>query len=106
MAALVTLASAKDQLHVPVTTTDRDEDIQALIDRASAMVITHLKSWAVVEWSVEDPLPVDGVAVPGGVEIATLLLIGQLDEHRGDDATPDAELWKSFLIPFRDPALA
>jgi len=106
MAALVTLARAKQQLHIPVTTTERDVEVQALINRASALVITHLKSQAVAAWSVEDPLPAEGIAVPGGVEIATLLLIASLDEHRGDDETPAADLWKSFLIPFRDPALA
>jgi Phage gp6-like head-tail connector protein len=105
MAALVTLQRAKDQLGIPSTTTDRDDDILALVDRASAMVLTHLKSRAVAEWSVADPLPVDGVAVPGGVEIAVLLLLAQLDQHRGDDVAPDS-LWKDFLIPFRDPALA
>lgn len=105
MAALVTLAMAKGQLHVPSTTTNRDVEIGLLITRASGIVITHLKSRAVAEWSVEDPLPVDGVAVPDGVQAATLLLIALLDEHRGDDGIPEGE-WKLYLIPHRDPALA
>lgn len=105
MAALVTLPQAKGHLHIPLTTTDRDADVQDLVDRASAIVITHLKSRAVAEWSAVDPLPVGGVVVPGGVQTATLLLIAQLDTHRGDDAVPDGE-WMKFLIPHRDPTLA
>ena len=105
MAALVTLDQAKGHLHIPLTTTDRDLDVQDLIDRASAIVITHLKSQAIAEWSVEDPLPTGGVVVPGGIQTATLLLIAQLDMHRGDDAVPDGE-WSRYLIPHRDPALA
>ena len=105
MAALVTLDQAKGHLHIPLSTTDRDADVQGLVDRASAIVITHLKSRAVAEWSAVDPLPAEGVAVPGAVQTSTLLLIAQLDEHRGDVAVPDGE-WKHYLIPFRDPTLA
>lgn len=105
MAALVTLVAAKTHLHIPLTTTDRDADVQALLDRASAIVITHLKSRAVAEWSAVDPLPVGGIVVPGGVQTATLLLIAQLDRHRGDEAAIDGD-WQSFLIPHRDPTLA
>lgn len=105
MTALVTLDQAKTHLHIPLTTTDRDADVQDLVDRASAIVITHLKSRAVAEWSIDDPLPVGGIAVPGGVQTATLLLLAQLDLHRGDDAVPDGE-WTRYLIPHRDPALA
>jgi hypothetical protein len=107
MAALVTLDQAKGHLHIPLSTTeDRDLDVQDLVTRASAIVVTHLKSRAVAEWSVDEPLPVGGVAVPGGVQTATLLLIGLLDTHRGDDTPPPASLWQSYLIPFRDPTLA
>ena len=105
MAALVTLIAAKVHLHLPLTTTDRDGDVQDLVDRSSAIVITHLKSRANPNWSVEDPLPSDGIVVPKNVEVAVLLLIGQLDQHRGDDVVPDGD-WKSYLIPFRDPTLA
>ena len=105
MAALVTLDRAKGHLGIPLTTTDRDVDVQDLIDRASAIVITHLKLQAVAAWSVEDPLPAEGVAVPGNAQTAVLLLIGQLDEHRGDDAVPDGT-WAVYLIPLRDPTLA
>ena len=103
--ALVTLDQAKQHLGIPLTTTDRDADVQGLIDRASAVVITHLKTRAVAEWSVEDPLPAEGVAVPGDVQTATLLLIGLLDTHRGDDETP-AGVWTWYLVPHRDPTLA
>ena len=56
-----------------------------LVDRASAIGITDLKSRAVAAWTAEDPLPMGGIAVPGAVQTAVLLLIAQLDEHRGDD---------------------
>lgn len=105
MAALVTLDQAKGHLHVPLTTTDRDADVQDLVTRASAIVITHLKSQAVAAWSAEDPLPSGGIVVPGGVQTGTLELIAQLDAHRGDEALIDGA-WKSWLIPHRDPALA
>lgn len=106
MAALVTLDQAKQQLHIPLTTTDRDADVQDLVTRASAIVITHLKSRAVAAWSVEDPLPMDGIAVPAGVQTATLTLVAFLDTHRGDDTPPPADLWQGSLIPYRDPTLA
>lgn len=105
MAALVTLDQAKGQLHIPLETTTRDVDVQDLVNRASAIVITHLKSRANPLWSVEDPVPVDGVAVPGGVQTGTLELIAQLDAHRGDEAAIEGS-WKDKLIPHRDPTLA
>jgi hypothetical protein len=103
--ALVTLDQAKGHLHIPLTTTDRDADVQDLVDRASGIVITHLKSRANPLWSAADPLPVEGVAVPGGVQTGTLELIAQLDAHRGDEAAIEGG-WKSYLIPHRDPTLA
>jgi hypothetical protein len=105
MAALVTLDQAKEQLSIPLTTTDRDAHIQDLVNRASAIVITHLKSRADPLWSAEDPLPVNGVAVPGGVQTGTLELIAQLEVHRGDEAAIEGD-WKDQLIPHRDPTLA
>ena len=105
MADLVTLDQAKNQLHIPLTTTVRDADVQDLVTRASAMVVTHLKSRAVATWSAEDPLPDGAVAVPGGVQTGTLQLIAQLDAHRGDEAAIEGG-WKTSLIPFRDPTLA
>jgi hypothetical protein len=103
---LVTLDQAKGQLHIPLATMDRDVEVQDLVDRASGIVITHLKSRAVAAWSVEDPLPVDGVVVPAGVQTATLVLLVFLDTHRGDDTPPPADLWQGYLIPHRDPTLA
>jgi hypothetical protein len=107
--ALVTLNAAKIHLHIPLTTTDRDTDVQAIADRAGAIILDYLKSRAVAEWTVETPLPVGGIAVPGPVAAATLLMVGHLDEHRGDDMKADADLWlaiERLLVRFRDPALA
>jgi hypothetical protein len=105
MAALVTRDQAKNQLHIPLATTERDLDVDDLVARSSAIVITHLKSRAVAGWSAVTPLPVDGIAVPGGVQTAVLLLIGELDAHRGDEAAIDGG-WQRYLMPFRDPTLA
>jgi len=97
--ALVTLAVAKTHLHV--TTSDRDTDIQRLVDEASAIVIDYLKSRADDTWT--------DVTVPKPVQAATLLLVGHYDEHRGDDMTADANVWAAverLLVRYRDPALA
>jgi hypothetical protein len=99
MASLVTLAQVKWQLYIPQATTDQDVDLQDLADRASAMVITHLKSQAVAGWSTGT------VVVPGGIQTATLTLIAELHVHRGDEEAIDSG-WQRLLIPFRDPALA
>lgn len=49
------------------------------------------------------------VTVPGQVQAATLLMLGRLYEHRGDDEKADADLWEAIgrlLMRSRDPALA
>lgn len=99
--ALVTLQAAKD--HLRIRTFDRDADLQLKVDQASAIVLDYLKAGAVAGWS-------DGtVAVPGHVEAATLLVVGHLNEHLGDDMKADEALWLAvgrLLMRMRDPALA
>jgi hypothetical protein len=47
--------------------------------------------------------------VPGRVQAATLLMLGRLFEHRGDEEKADADCWMAIerlLMRSRDPALA
>jgi Phage gp6-like head-tail connector protein len=102
MAGLVSLEQAKTQLRVPDTTTDRDVEIQDLVERASASVLRRCTTSLVVAGWSNGTVP-----VPGDLQTATLQLIAQLDEHRGDDLPPVAEGdWKRYMTAFRDPPLA
>lgn len=99
MAALVSLHRAKE--HLRVTTTDSDADIHLKVEQASAIVLEYLKSRADAGW--------DDTTAPGPVQAATLLVIGHLYEHRGDDMDRDGALWQAverLLMRSRDPALA
>jgi len=102
MASLITLDEAKTQLHIPLATTDRDMDVQALVDEASAVIVNYLKSLGDPTWTaVTAPLP---------VKRSVKLLIANYDENRGDkDMKNDADCWMAIerlLVRFRDPALA
>jgi hypothetical protein len=100
---LISLDQAKTHLHIPASTTDRDGDVQDKVEQASAIILEYLDTRAVAGWS-------DGtVVVPGPVQAATLLLVGHLDEHRGDDMRADADCWlaiERLLVRRRDAALA
>ncbi len=102
--ALVTLDQVKTHLHIPLDTTDRDADVQDKAEQASSIILDYLKSRALAGWS-DASLP-----VPGPVQAATLLLVANLDENRGDrDMKNDADCWlaiERLLMRFRDPALA
>jgi hypothetical protein len=101
MATLVTLQQAKD--HLRINHNNRDADIFEKVEQASDIVLTYLDERAVAGWS-------DGtVAVPGNVRAATLLVVGHLNRHLGDEMENDERLWESvkrLLVAFRDPALA
>lgn len=97
--ALVLLPQAK--LHLKVTDTNSDEDIQLKLDQASDIILDYLKGGAGVSWTWK--------TVPGPVQAATLLMLTHLHTHRGDDMTVDAHVWEAverLLMRFRDPALA
>lgn len=104
MADLVDVATAK--LHLHVVGTDRDADIALKVSQASAIVIDYLKTTASAAWTDAD--------VPAPVQAATLIMLGHLYEHRGDDVAgtfraPDQAVWDAmnlYLVRFRDPALA
>jgi len=98
--AYVTLVQAK--AHLYKTTNEADADITLKIDQASGIVADYLKGRADSSWS-------DTTNTPGPVQAATLLVLGHLYKHRGDDMAKDAELWEAIarlLMRFRDPALA
>lgn len=99
MATVVTLAQAKT--HLRITDTDHDADIQAKVDQADGIIRNYLKSQNDAAWTDE--------TAPKAVQSATLLMVGHLFEHRGDDMDPDESLWKAIerlLMRYRDPALA
>ena len=70
--------------------------------RPVKIVADYLKGRADSSWS-------DTLTTPGPVQAATLLMLGHLHEHRGDDMKADTEVWEAIarlLMRFRDPALA
>src|SRR4030095_747207 len=109
-AALVTLATAKQQLRI--TDTLHDADVQAQLDAAEAIVLDYLKPTWVGGVPRGDLWPWTPNTLPRVVEQAILLMVTHLYEHRGDDmtpasagGTPDADVWlaiERLLIRRRD----
>lgn len=92
--ALVTLAQAKTHLYADWLTTSpadpRDAEVQAVVDRASDIVFTYLKK------PVTSPPYWDETSAPYRVQAMTLLMVGHLWEHRGDDMAPNDEaVWQA-----------
>lgn len=108
MAALITLALAKQHLRIPVDDTAHDPDIQSKADQSSAIIVDYLKAQADPAWT--------DTTVPLPVQAAMLIMLTHLYEHRGDDmtptptgSTPDEDVWNAIdrlLKRSRDPALA
>lgn len=101
-ADLVAFATAKD--HLRITDTAHDLEIQSKLAQASAAIRDYLKDRVDLTWTANTaPLP---------VQAATLYLLAQLYEHRGEDLAPDdfdAAAWGAvdrLLKRFRDPTLA
>jgi len=102
--ALVTLSDAK--AHLRVTTTTEDADLQQKVNAASAVIVDYLKDRADASW--------DELTAPLPVQMATLLLVAYLWQHRGDDPADRDDLavnqgvWSEIdplLMRFRDPTL-
>jgi hypothetical protein len=102
--ALVSLAAAK--AHLRLTATSQDADLQQKVDAASAVIVDYLKDRAEDTW--------DETTTPLPVQMATLLLVAYLWQHRGDDPADRDDLdvnqgvWAEIdplLARFRDPAL-
>jgi hypothetical protein len=101
-AALVLLPQAKT--HLRITTTADDADVQMKLDQAEAIILSYLKGANGLAATWTNP-----ANVPPDVVSAILLLLTELFEHRGDDASANEKLWGSIekiLVRYRDPALA
>jgi hypothetical protein len=106
--ALVTLAAAHKHIRADWTLAaspvdPRDADLQAKVDQASDIILSYLKI-------ATSPPYYDDTTAPKRVQAATLLLVANLWEFRGDDLnSPDEKTWEAIarlLIRDRDPALA
>ena len=98
---LTSLDNAK--LHLHETDPAREPEITLYLQQASALILQYVGSQA-------DPLW-DETTAPDDVQAATLKLLGNLYEHRGDDANDkhDTAIWEGvsvLLMRRRDPALA
>jgi acetyl/propionyl-CoA carboxylase alpha subunit len=101
MAALLTLAEAKD--HLNVTGDDHNADIAAKTLQASDVVLKHIDTGVIAGWS-------DGsVIVPGNVKAATCFVLAYLYVQRGDAMAASAETWQAverILVPTRGAVMA
>jgi hypothetical protein len=101
-ASLITLAQAKAHLYITLPDGDPgDADLQLKLDQAEAIIRGRLKTQNDPAWTP--------TTVPGAITSAILLLLGELHEHRGDDAKNNADVWRAIdnlLSLYRDPALA
>jgi hypothetical protein len=76
---LVTLADAK--AHLYITDPARDAEVTAKLGQASATILAKCDTLAQDSWTE--------TTAPPEVQAATLLVLGLLFEHRGDDLAPD-----------------
>jgi hypothetical protein len=101
MAALVTLAEAKQHLRRPPDVESEDEDITRKAAQASDIIRDYLADRADETWTE--------VTVPTLVKAAVLLMLTHLYAHRGDDPASDEALWdaiRRLLARWRDLAFA
>lgn len=93
---------------------EREADVQAKLDAAEAIVLTHIARADDADWTAEIAAWTD-VTVPRRIQAAILLQLGELWRFRGDDAAQDIPKREpGFLSPtvdallknYRDPALA
>jgi hypothetical protein len=101
MAALVTLALAKE--HLRITHSNADDDLTRKLTAASDMIVGYIGTDDAAAWTDAD--------VPTPVRSAVLLLLAHLYDHRGEDMATDANLWNAIgrLLMgtgYRDPTLA
>jgi len=101
---LVTLDAAK--VHLNITDTDHDVDVQQKTTAASATIRDYLKNSNDPTWTP--------TTVPPWIASAVLLLLAHLYEHRGDEFGTGAQdnddrVWDAIANlcrRSRDPALA
>jgi hypothetical protein len=93
--ALVTLAAAKTHIKADWLTTSpadaRDAELQEIVDQASDHIFGYLKK------PVTSPPYWDETTAPPRVRSMTLLMVGHLWEHRGDDMQDvDEAVWEAI----------
>lgn len=93
MAALVTLAEAKN--HLRLDGDFEDEFVELRAEMATDIVIDYIKR-PEHEWTDADAPPL--------IKAAVLLMLGVLNEEREGATIPDGV--KSILHRYRDPAIA
>jgi hypothetical protein len=94
---LWTLEQAK--VHLKITGTDSDADIQQKLDTAQEAVLSYLGPFADATWTAE--------TAPKPVTHAIQLLTAFYFDDRGDGQTPDA--WPkvyALLAAYRDPTVS
>ncbi len=126
MPTLVTLNLAKQHLHI--ISDDLDLDIDSKLRLASAIVANHCKLTTIPnEWFVDPDSESDfedsdlimfsdtessppgsaSVLVPGNVQAAILIVLGDLFENRESSAgNVLSQTVIDLLTPFRDPTMA
>lgn len=107
MVYLVELDAAKN--HLRVDGASEDATILVLIAAASEVILDYLKMDIPTETSPDTSILQlwDTGVVPGAVQSATLLLLGDLYENReGSKVDILSSAVKALLHPHRDPALA
>lgn len=89
--------------HLRITGTEEDDNIDRLIMVASSIVMDYLKKTPEEAWGVGDPVV---VTVPGVVQAATMLIIGELYQERESESSPISPGVEALLRRQRDPAIA
>lgn len=98
----------------PVTA--EDQDLQLKIDHATEIVLDYIARPADADWTAEMSAWDDG-SVPGSIQAAILMQLGELWRYRGDDAASEqgstlstgddlSPMVKNLLKRFRDSVLA
>ena len=89
---LVSLEQAKLRLRA---SDHEDPDLMMMIQQASDMVLTYIKK-------DED----DFEEVPHAIQVATLLIVGELMKEREAGSDPMSKGVIDILTPYREPTLA
>ena len=105
---LVSVERAKAQEYI--THSIYDMEVQNKVAEASDIVLDYIGDRDNLRrWSAADPVPDDGVAVPGVITAAVLLVFGALWEGREgaeDSPEPISPAVERLLRRYRDPVVA
>ena len=105
---LVSLERAQAQEYI--THSVYDAEVAIKVAEASDIVLDYIGDRDNLRrWSAADPVPDDGVAVPGVITAAVLLVFGALWEGREgaeDSPEPISPAVERLLRRYRDPVVA